>query len=145
MIQPANNQHSFRRPPKKRQSTIYLCDQPPAESVRDMLDEIEQSSISQFMVIKADGIEWRLRATTDLNGNFRLDDVPTPWRVTLKRDKQAPVAMVVCVYRELRLVLFSMHRLAGSLTRHSNPGEAYRVTDAATDLIAEIAGREGSR
>ena len=108
-----------------------------------MLDEIDESSISQFMLIESDGIEWRLRATTDINGYLRIDNIPTPWRVTARRDKQAPVALVVCTYEELRSELFTMHQLVGSLTRRSRPGEDYRVTDTARDLIAENAGRTG--
>ena len=122
---------------------IWLSGQPPAESVGEMLGNIHDGSISQFMLILSDGVLWRLRATTDLGGNLRIDNIPTPWRVTIRRGKLAPVAMVVCTYAELQSVLVAMLRLVASLTGESQPGEVYRETDAAKALMAEMAGRIG--
>lgn len=129
----------------RRQKRIWFTDQPPAESVEELLDNICDGSISQYLVIYQDGCRrcWNLRVLRQ-DGPYGWSDT---WDVRLGPCNKNPLITYRITRGEIAGVAWHLFRMALSCQMRL-PVEPYRVISpaaiealAAAEALAEVIRR----
>lgn len=130
---------------RRRQKRIWFADQPPAESVEEVLDNICDGSISQYLAIHQDGCRrwWNLSVLRQ-DGVDGWSDV---WDVHLGQYNKNPLITYRITRGEIAGVAWHLFRMALSCQMRL-PVEPYRVVSpaaiealAAAEALAEVIRR----
>lgn len=101
---------------RRRNRRIYFKNQPPAESIPDMLSAIDSGSRHQYLLLSSAGVTWKLSATATVPG-WHIDKPADMWRLVLSRPGVRDVRRTVSDIG-LRQGLLDMQSAAMSGRRH---------------------------
>lgn len=118
----------------RRQKRIWFADQPPAESVGELLDNICDGSIFQYLAIYPDGCQrcWNLtvRRQDGVNG---LADV---WDVNLGQQKRMPLITYRITRGEIAGVVRNLFRVSMRCQMQLPVERGRMVSPAAVEALA---------